>query len=110
MGALDLQTNEKEVLRLYENGTSASEIGRLYGANYQTVLDFLRRKGVTIRRGPTVERRGVFKGREQEVIDMFLEGNSYAKIAAKLNCYPRSVAWFLKKRNIVRPKPQQATT
>lgn len=103
MGAADLLMNEKEVLQLYQSGASASEIGRKYGTNYQTVLDFLRRKGVTIRRGLTVEKRGVFTGREQEVIDMFLAGSSYAKIAEHFQCYPRSVAWFLKRRKIARP-------
>lgn len=104
----------EEIVRLYLGGKTTRQIAAIFSVEKTMVISRLRSSGVTLRLSPREQRtaRLVAEGKEhflrldnQELVDLYLAGNSLDKIARKFECTSGTIrARLLKEGLTLRPR------
>ena len=91
---------EEEAIRLYRSGMTARQVGVALSCTDVTVLNILKRHGVTTRPGG---KRGNWSGTDSEirrVVDLYNQGHSVKRVAAQLQCRDTVISEVLRTEGV----------
>ena len=111
----DLREKIKEIILLYQEGKSASELSKQFNTTHNTILNLLRRNKVEIREQKFYilgEKNPNYKDiPKNKIIEAYANGDYISDLAKEYNCSVSNIGNLLKKEGIqiIRKKPKEET-